>query len=55
MKVSVGDVENVSMQGNTSSGESHIPQNKKAKLAGDLVSVDEILSSTCDLHHKQPR
>ena len=55
MEVSVDDVENMSMQGNTSSGESQFPQNKKAKLAQDLVSVDNILSSSPDLHHKQPR
>ena len=44
MEVSVGDVEdkNVSMEGNTSSGETQIPQKKKAKLAGNLVSLDNI-------------
>jgi hypothetical protein len=54
-EVSVGDVENMSMQGNTSSGESQFPQHKKARLAADLVSDDNILSSSPDLHHKQPR
>ena len=38
-----------------SSSESQFPQNKKAKLAQDLVSEDNILSSSPDLHHKQPR
>lgn len=55
MEVSVGDVENenVSMQGNTSSSESHqTPQNKKAKFVGDLVMVDEVLSTSPDLQHK---
>ena len=46
---------NVSIRGNTSSELSQISQHKKAKLAGDLVLVDEILSSSPDLHHKQPR
>ena len=57
MEVSVGDVEieNVSMQGNTSSGDAQIPQFKKAKFVGDLVSVDEVLSTSPDLHHKQPK
>ena len=54
MEISVGDVENISMEGNTSSGESQFPHHKKAKLGADLVSVD-ILSNSPDLPHKQPR
>ena len=43
------------MEGNTSSGDSQFPHHKKAKLAADLDSVDNILSSSPDLPHKQPR
>jgi hypothetical protein len=44
MEISVGDVENISMEGNTSSGESQFPHHKKTKLAADLDSVDNIFS-----------
>jgi hypothetical protein len=54
MEVSV-DTENVSMQGNTASGESLFSQPKKAKLSAELIMKDDkFLSSSPDLHHNVP-
>ena len=55
MQISIGDIQNSSMEGNTSSGESQIPLRKKAKLVAEFDSMDTILSSSPDLPHKQPR
>ena len=47
-------IRSVSMQENTSFGDPHFSQPRKAKLSLDLDISDSFLSSSPDLHHKLP-
>jgi hypothetical protein len=41
MEISIGDFQNSSLEGNTSSGESQIPQQKKANLVAEFDPIQQ--------------